>query len=139
MLIRTQLRLAAVLPAVFSLLIGGVLWLTAHQIRLAHRDADIAAQVQLAIFELNILTQEYLLYGGARTESQLRLRHRSMGELLPQLAFEEEEERELIAVLKRGHRELEHFYELLLKGKLVARDQLVGALLVKTQDIRAKA
>lgn len=139
MLIRTQLRLAAVLPAVFALLIGSVLWVTAHQIRQAQLDAGIAVQARVANFELNILTQEYLLYGGARAESQLQLRHRSMGELLSRLSFDTEEERELIEALKRGHAELGSIHELLLKGKPAARDQMIGALLVKAQDIRAKA
>ena len=139
MLIRTQLRLAAVLPAVFAVLIGSVLWVTAHHIRQARVDADLAAQVRVANFELNILTQEYLLYGGARAEWQMRLRHRLMGELLPRLSYDEEEARELIEALKRGHVELGSLYDLLLKGKTVPREQLVGALLVKAQNIRAKA
>lgn len=139
MQIKTQLRIAASLPAVFALLIGVVLWVTADQTSLARQDANFAAQVRVANFELNILTQEYLLYGGARTELQLRLRHKSMGDLLPQLTFEDDDERNLVEALKRGHQDLGNLYDLLLTGKPIVRDQLVGALLIKAQDIRATA
>ncbi len=139
MLIKTQLRLVALLPAVFALLIASVLWLTDLKVNQAQQDAEMAAKVRLANFELVILTQEYLLYGGVRPEKQLLIRHQSMGELLARLEFEEPEERELIEALRQGHEELGSFYKLLLGSNTTARERIIGVLLVKSQDIRAKA
>jgi X-X-X-Leu-X-X-Gly heptad repeat protein len=138
MLIRTQLRLAAVLPAVLALLISCILWSANLAVDRAKRDADLAETVLRFNFELNILTQEYVLYGGRRIEIQLRKRHQSMGELLARLPAREAEERELIDVLKSGQEDLGSFYDLLLVSKPEARQQLVGALLVKAQEMRAK-
>jgi len=138
MLIRTQLRLAAVLPAVLALLISCILWSANLAVYRAKRDADLAETVLRFNFELNILTQEYVLYGGRRIEIQLRKRHQSMGELLARLPAREAEERELIDVLKSGQEDLGSFYDLLLVSKPEARQQLVGALLVKAQEMRAK-
>jgi light-regulated signal transduction histidine kinase (bacteriophytochrome) len=45
----------------------------------------------------------------------------------------------LIEALRQGHQELGRLYKLLLEGKTAAREQIIGALLVKAQDIRAKS
>lgn len=139
MLIKTQLRLVALLPAVFALLIGSVLWFSWIKIDHARQDAEMAEKVLLSNFELNTLTQEYLLYGGKRVESQLRIRYQSMG-VLAQLTHKYEgiEERELVDALRQGQHELGDLYALLLEGKSPAREQIAGALLVKTQAMRAK-
>jgi len=137
MLIKTQLRLAAILPAIFTLLVGGILWGATVQVNRARDDAELAEKTLLYNFELNNLTQEYLMYGGARVENQLRIRYRSMGELLSRLRFEEPEEQDLVVAMQRSHDELGNLYELLLRSK-AAREQIVGALLVKSEDMRAK-
>ena len=139
MLIKTQLRLVALLPAVFALLIGSVLWGSQIKIDQARTDAEIAEKILLSNFELNILTQEYLLYGGKRVESQLLIRQQSMGELLAQLKYEEIEEQDMIDALRHSHQELGDLYATLLGGKATVREQIAGALLVKAQDTRSKA
>ncbi len=138
MLIKTQLRLAALLPAVFALLIGCILWGAAVKVDQAHQGAEMADKVLRFNFELSILTQEYLMYGGARVESQLRSRSQSMDELLKSLRFEDLEESRLIEKMQRSHQELGDLYELLLRSTPVARESLIGAILVKTQDMRAR-
>jgi CheY-like chemotaxis protein/methyl-accepting chemotaxis protein len=138
MLIKTQLRLVALLPAVFALLIGSIIWVATFKVDQARQDAEIAEKALRFNFELNIPTQEYLLYGSARVESQFRISHQSLGDLLARLKFEEPEERELIEALRHGHQELGSIYNRLLESKAAAREQIVAALQVKTQDIRAK-
>jgi len=141
MLIRTQLRLAALIPALVSLLIGGVLWVADSEADKARQVAEIAARVRVANFELNILTQEYLLFNGARVEGQLRIRLRSMGDLLAQLGHDGQnpEEKELVETLRRSHQELGGFYNLLFGSSSSSQGQIAGALLVKAQNIRAKS
>lgn len=139
MLIKTKLRLLSLLPAVFALLIGSILWGSTVNVDKAHRNSELAETVLRYNFELNILTQEYLLYGGARSEKQLRIRHRSMGELLASFPGDTAQERELIASIQLSHQELSSFYDLLLNSNVAAREQIIGALLVKSQAIRAKS
>lgn len=139
MLLRTQLRLAALLPVVLAAIVGVILWVAERQIEESQSDAELAGKVRVANFELNVLTQEYLLYGGVRVENQLRTRHRSMGQLLAELRIEGPEEHELVEALRRNHEELANIYELLLGRELSSRQQVAGALLVKYQDTRAKA
>ncbi|MCX7180315.1 MAG: ATP-binding protein [Proteobacteria bacterium] len=139
MLLRTQLRLTALISALLSMLIGGALWFAEQEIDHARRDAEMAAKVRVANFELNILTQEYLMYGGARAESQLKIRHRSMGLLLTELRFDKTEERDLVEALQRSHKSLGGLYDTLIHSQPEAREQIAGALLVKSQDIRNKS
>ena len=112
MLIKTQLRLAALLPAVFALLIAAILWGVAQKVDDAQEQAKVAAQIRIANFELGILTQEYLLYGTSRSASQLLRRHQMMGDLLAGAEFDrtgepdEIEGHELVATLRQSHKEL---------------------------------
>ena len=138
MLIKTQLRLAALLPAVFAVLIGSLLWGAAVKVDQAYQDAETADKLIQFNFELNILTQEYLLYGGARVESQLRIRYQAMGESLKNMVFAEPEDHPLIETMQRSHLELGDLFDLLLRSQPAAREQIIGALLVKAQDMSAK-
>jgi len=138
MLIKTQLRLVALLPAAIALLIGSVLWATALRVDQARQEAEMAEKALRLNFELNILTQEYLLDGGARIDSQFRANHQAMSELLARLGSDTPEERVLIETLRHDHRELDSHFSLLLASKPVARGQIVGTLLVKTRALRAE-
>ena len=138
MLIKTQLRLVALLPAVFALAIAGVMWVATLKVDQARHDAEIAEKALRLNFELNILTQEYLLYGGTPVESQFRINHQSMGEVLARLKSDEPEEHALVEALLHGHQELGSIFNRLLESKTAAREQIVAALQTKTQDIRAK-
>ncbi|MGS0756855.1 HAMP domain-containing protein, partial [Roseateles sp. GG27B] len=90
-------------------------------------------------FELNVLTQEFLLYGSARTESQMRARYRQMGQLLTDYPAGTEQTGALVSAIQQSHQELQLFYDVLLGSKATVHDQLAGALLVKAQEIRSKA
>lgn len=139
--LRTQLRIAALIPAVITLLIGGVFWIAESVVHKAQQAEEIAAKLRVANFELNILTQEYLLFGSSRIESQVRIRLGTMGDLLAQLIHEDEteDERELVQTLRRSYQELGGFYELLFGNVAASKEQIAGALLVKAQSIRAKS
>lgn len=138
MLIKTRLRLIALIPVAFALLIGGGLWVSWISNEQARKDATIAEDVLRSNFELNVLTQEYILYGGARIENQLRVQNQAMADLLASLTDREEVERELIAALRKEHQDLMGLHDLLLTGTEQAKEQLAGALLVKAQNLRAK-
>ncbi|BCB27715.1 hypothetical protein SKTS_26010 [Sulfurimicrobium lacus] len=138
MLIKTQLRLVALLPAVFALAIASVMWVATLKVDQARHDAEMAEKALRLNFELNILTQEYLLFGGIPVESQFRINHQSMGEVLARLKSDEPEEHALVEALLHGHQELGSIFNRLLESKTAEREQIVAALQTKTQEIRAK-
>jgi signal transduction histidine kinase len=139
MLIKTQLRLAALLPVVFALVVGGVLWRAKNAVDDAQENAELADKAQQSIFSSNVLVQEYLLFGGRRAEVQLAAHHLAIGELLARLAGDKPEERELIADLQQDHRQMGDYYRLLFGGAASAQQVITGAMLLKFQDERSKA
>lgn len=139
MLIRTRLRLIALLPAVFMLAIGAGLWVAWLQISQARAVAEAAERIRSAISEQNALTQEYLLYGGARLESQLYVVSGSMTKRLAGLDLEKSEDHGLLQELRQAHQELDQLLPLLIQGTGETRNLVAGALLVKTQHMRLKA
>ncbi len=139
MLIRTRLRLIALLPALFMLAIGAGLWLSWYKVDQARAAAAAAENLRRAISEQNALNQEYLLYGGTRIERQLNLVHLSMAKLLAGLEFEEAEEHDLLHDLRQAHQGMKQLLSLLVRGKSDARNLIAGALLTKSQYMRLKA
>jgi hypothetical protein len=71
MSIKTQLRIAAGLPALFGLLVAAALWFSWQEVDQTRARAQQAESMVSALSELNALTQEYLLFGGHRVTDQL--------------------------------------------------------------------
>ena len=140
MRIKTTLYLVAFLPLLIVLLIGLVLGASNRRIDHLRQDAWLMEQARVANFELNVLTQEYLLYGGPRVEKQMLLAYRNLGEVLAGL--EHGGEQPLLGVAA-DHRTLESLFALLLEaGNGVpgneAKTRVAGTMLVKFQDIATK-
>jgi PAS domain S-box-containing protein len=139
MKIRTHIRLASLLPALFGLLIGSALWISWGQVDQARQRAATAENIRRAISDLNNLTQEYLLFGSARSAIQLGKHHLVLTKLLESASFPDPSEQALLEDIRQGHADLDRLVELLLKANPEAHDQLAGALMVKVQDVRFKA
>ena len=66
MRIRTQLHFAVLLPIALVLSVAVFFWVTAHKVDHLRDHEQRLEEIRVANFELNILTQEYLLFGGKR-------------------------------------------------------------------------
>lgn len=139
MLIRSQLRLAALLPALFAVLVGAVLWASWNQIARIRQGADIAEHVGREVSSMNILTQEYLLYGSPRATAQLRRQHGLLSTVLADARFSEPESAQLLESLRQDHEDNVRLLELLLEAHPSARELVTAALLVKVQELGFKA
>lgn len=137
--IRTRVQLAALLPAVFALLIGAALWISRGQVDQARQDAETADQIRRSVSNVNILTQEYLLFGSDRSVIQINKSHASLERLLAAANFPDPDEHALLESIHQGHADLDRLLELLLEGRVGSHEQVAGALLIKVQDIRFKA
>lgn len=134
-----QVALAALLPVVFGLLIGGALWTSWRGVDRARRDAELSDRLRRAVVEQNILVQEYLLYGSPRAVRQIRQQHAVLLRLLDTAGYDKPDERAALARIRQGHEDMDHLLELLLKGQAGSREQIAGALLVKVQDLQHRA
>ncbi len=139
MSIKTQLRIAASLPALFGLMVAVALWVSWGQVERTRARAVQAESIVRDLSELNALTQEYLLFGGARVSDQLAKYQVSLAAVLAAADFAQPAEQSLVQSLRRGQRDLERLQAVLLSGSAVSREQVAGALLVKVQDLRFKA
>ena len=139
MKIRTHIRLASLLPALFGLLIGSALWISWGQVDQARQRTATAENIRRAISDLNNLTQEYLLFGSTRSAIQLGKHHLVLTKLLESASFPDPSEQALLENIRQGHADLDRLVELLLKANPEAHDQLTGALMVKVQDVRFKS
>ena len=136
---KTQLRIAASLPALFGLVVAGALWVSLAQVDRTRARAAQAESIVRDLSELNALTQEYLLFGGARVSDRLAKSQVSLAAVLAAADFAPPAEQALLQSLRRGQRDLERLQTVLLSGSAVSREQVAGALLVKVQDLRFKA
>ncbi len=137
--IRSRVHLAALLPAVFALLIGAALWISWGQVDRARQEAITADQILQSVVDMNMLTQEFLLYGSARAEAQIGKNHLALTKLIDAASFQEAEAVETLRAISQGHADLDRLAELLFKSNTGTREHLSGALLVKVQDLRFKA
>lgn len=143
MTIRTRLAVLASLPVAFALMVGAALWLTGQRVDEARLLADFANDVIDANTELNILAQEYLLYGEARPVVQWRTRHGSLGRLIAR-APDSPAERELWQELERDYNEIAKLFVQLVQQPAAPRvidwrQRVASQLLIKSEDMRSRA
>ncbi|WP_295384813.1 ATP-binding protein [uncultured Thiodictyon sp.] len=139
MSIKMRLRIAAWLPALFGSLIGAALWMSWAEVDLVRVRAEQAEAIVRSLSELNVLTQEFLLFGGARVAEQLTRQQAALAATLGTTAFPTAAQQRQLQAIRRGQHDLGQLLTLLLEGRPLNRDQLAGALLVKVQDLRFKA
>lgn len=139
MLIRSQLRIAALLPALLAVLVGGVLWASWNEIARIRQGADIAEQLGREVSNMNILTQEYLLHGSSGASTQLRRQQISLSSVLAGARFSEPGGEQLLETLRQDHEDGVRLLDLLLEAHPSAREQVIGALLVNVQGLGFKA
>ena len=90
MKIRTKLILLSVVFAVLVIAIGSIMLLAFRQVNKEIETEHSAHDILKHIFELNIVTHEYLVYHGKRMQRQWHLKYDSLGKLLSDRMWKEE-------------------------------------------------
>jgi len=137
--IKTRLFLIASLIGLALLLTGVVLWVGASVEARLQQEDDQIDKVRNDNFEMNILTQEFLLYGSPRIQGQLRMRLVSMGNTLAAMESRcKDNEMCRVREIQKDYQSLGAFFGLLLNAQPDKRNLIAGTMLVKFQDIAAK-
>jgi signal transduction histidine kinase len=107
------------LSAVFVILIAGlgyVMFRTTELINIDVRDSDEATQIIRDVFELSIVTFEYLSHHEERMEQQWLLKYESLGNLLEDMRAEETHAEDIAALetIASDYESLGNFFSLLL-------------------------
>jgi len=138
--IKTRLALVASLVGLTLLLTGVVLWVGSSLEARFQQEKGQIDKVRSDNFEMNILAQEYLLYGSPRIKEQLRIRLTSMGNNLADLESRCDPDNEICMVraIQEDYRSLGALLGVLLSAQNNKNEHLAGTMLVKFQDIAAK-
>jgi signal transduction histidine kinase len=117
MRIALKIRLATGLALGMIALIGLIVGSTTAQVQRAIRRSAAVDAVVNGVFELDMLTREYLAHGGLRIRQQWTWRHQSLGQRLARMEPLAATQSDL-ARLRRGHRDIAQLF-----GDLVALNE----------------
>jgi len=103
MKIKTKLQITTVLSLTVALVIGLILFFSAQQVNEAIKKNRTADEIMRGLFELNILTEEYLIHHEERAKTQWQLKHDSLKKLLGEVEFKSPEKVVLLKRMRENH------------------------------------
>jgi len=152
MKIKSKFQIITVLSIAIGLLIAFTLFINIQDLRATIEEDDKTDQLTRGIFELNLLTNDYLSNRTKRTQMQWQLRFDSLTELIHNMKFRIEEEQLLQKEILHNH---DHFK--VIFPKIIANyasrknssempaelseleERLVGKLLTSSQEMVSSA
>jgi len=127
-----------------------ILTWTSRQVGEAIEQSKAMDEVVKGVFELNIITNDYLLYHGDRAQTQWGLRYASLAQLLAEARFKGPEEEAMLEQITQIHADIQPLFSQLLTNyerrdlseeemdlSLDVEQRLVSQLMVKSQTMVA--
>jgi nitrate/nitrite-specific signal transduction histidine kinase len=126
MKVRASLFLLSVIFVIIIVVLGFVMFNTSNQVNNEVRQIESATQIIKDIFELNIVTYEYLTYHEERMNQQWLQKYDSLGKLLKEMGTEEEhsEHYSVLESIISDYESLGNFFSL-LQENLIRREKLI--------------
>jgi two-component system cell cycle sensor histidine kinase/response regulator CckA len=110
MKIRTKLQIAAIFSITVALMIGLILFFSAQQVNEAIKKKMAADEIIRGMFELNILTNSYLLHHEERAKTQWQLKHDSLKRVLEEVEVKSPENIVLLKRIREGHKNIKNIF-----------------------------
>jgi len=150
MRIRQRLHAIVLLPVVLAVFVSIVFVVTSWQVSDAVACEEVADDIVIGVFELNILAHEYLQYGTARAREQWQRRHASLSGLLVAVEADGHDHGELGETARAYHAQLRDLFEAISGGDRADsadgpdaftdfQRRQVGMLLTKSQSLASLA
>ncbi len=151
MRIITRLHISTLFSIATVFIALAVTLLTFAQVNKASEEGKIAGAISRGIFELNILTNDYLLYHEKRSRVQWQLKHDSLSKLLSKLEFPKPEKLSILSNINENHEAMKSFFSQLLscyerqnfdRGDTLHKqleNRLISQLLLKSQKMVSDA
>lgn len=152
MKICTRLRIGATSSIVLALVLGLIFFWAARQIDEAVEKSQIVEETVKGVFELNILTSDYLLHPAERAQMQWQSKHDSIAKLLMSVEFKDPREQAISDRMRQNHENIKAIFSRLIasqeKGGFSEGDiavyreleeRLIGQLSVELQAIVSNA
>ena len=143
MTIKKQFATLSILPLVVALLVGLYVNTTNRHLQEHRQDFLFANTLAQDVFDLNFLSDRYLIYREAQIKSQWLATHGAIGNRLEGKQFADTECEKLRNKMRLLHREMGHVFTQLSNdldtrngGQLAERkERLSGALLIKAREM----
>ena len=116
MKLRTKLQISAFLSLSLALVIALTLMLTIRQVEKARKKDRVSNEIIKGVFELNILTYDYLLHPQERPQSQWHSKHASVEKLLESGRFSSLEETLILTHILQNHRDIKSLFSQLIQN-----------------------
>jgi PAS domain S-box-containing protein len=110
MKIKTKLQIATILSLTVALVIGLILFFSARQVNEAIKKEKAADEIIRGLFELNILTNEYLIHHEERAKIQWQLKHDSIKRFLEGVEVESPEKIVLLKRMRERHKDIKNIF-----------------------------
>ncbi|MEE8433103.1 MAG: HAMP domain-containing protein, partial [Candidatus Desulfatibia sp.] len=152
MKIKSKFQIITVLSIVIGLMIAFTLFIHIQDMRAAIEEDDKVDQLTSGVFDLNLLTNDYLLNRTERTQMQWQLRYDSLTELIHNMKFRIKEEQLLQKEILHNHDRLKVIFSRIIANYASRKnssempaelseleDRLVGKLLTNSQTMVSSA
>ncbi|NLX94654.1 MAG: response regulator [Rhodopirellula sp.] len=138
MRMRTTLLLASAVPWVLAVIVAMVFFASARRIAAAKRQADLAEKVTAAVFELNMLTYEYVQHSEDRPHRQWRTKHEQLGRALADAPARAGRQGTLLASLRHHHQAIRRLFDQLVDAAGDRNESGVARVTTVGEDQRAQ-
>jgi two-component system cell cycle sensor histidine kinase/response regulator CckA len=147
MKITTRMRISTLVSTTTVIVAGTVFLFMFEQIKKTNEEHMRVHEIVQGVFELNILTDDYLLYHEKRSQAQWRLKHDSLTKLLSTLELTIPEKQSFLSKMIENHEGMKSLFSRLTsiferrnfdRGDTFNKElknRLISQLLVKSQDM----
>jgi signal transduction histidine kinase len=126
MKIKTKLQITTVVSLIVALVIGSILFFSARQVNEAIKKEMAAEEIIRGLFELNILTNEYLMHHEERAKTQWQLKHDSIKRLLEEVEVKSPGKMVLLKRIRESHMNIKNIFSQMVSNYEGYRDEKGG-------------
>jgi len=145
MKIKIKLQIAAIFSITVALAIGLILFFSAQQVNEAIKKDMAADEIMRGLFELNVLTEEYLLHREERAKTQWQSKHDSLRKLLKEVEFKNPEEMVLLKRMRESYEDIKTIFSQMVSNYESYRDKKgsisreLNEVLVGNLDLKSRS
>jgi signal transduction histidine kinase len=140
--LRTKFKIISVIVIGLALGVGLFVFIQVQELEKEIEENRVAGEIMKGVFELNLLTSDYLLHPGERNQEQWQSRYQSIEELLQSATFEHYfqkhlEEQIILDNLRQDHGVIQTTFLKLVEKPISPelKERLIAKLLVKSQTM----
>ena len=126
MKIKTKLQITTVVSLIVALVIGSILFFSARQVNEAIKKEMATDEIIRGLFELNILTNEYLMHHEERAKTQWQLKHDSIKRRLEEVEVKSPEKMVLLKRIRESHMDIKNIFSEMVSNYEGYRDEKGG-------------